>query len=367
MAKKNIKIPLNRPTITSKDINYLKKSASANLFSGKAVKEFEQKFAKFIGRKYAVTTNCGTSALHLSLLALGIEKGDEVILPSYTCVSLLNAITYASGKAILTDCNFDIKNGNINISLEDLKNKITKKTKVIIVPHVFGYPAEIDKIVALGIPVIEDATQSLGGAYKGKKLGSYGAISIFSLHHSKMLATGEGGILATNSKKILAKVKFLGDYETTVISQRLAKPSEYHIQYNYKMSDLNALLGISQLSQIPQFIKRRREIAKIYNRAFKKLADKGVIEIPNNPEKHIFWRYPVKIKKDPREVIKKALKYGIELGRGGYPLIHQYLKLSPKKFPNTEETTHFLFVVPAYPSLTNKETDYIIKVIKKIL
>lgn len=367
MAIKNIKIPLNRPTITSKDINYLKKSATSGLFSGKAVKEFEEKFAKFVGRKYAITTNCGTSALHLSLLALGVKNGDEVILPSYTCVSLLNAITYANGKAVLTDCNFDIKNGNINILLSDLKKKITKKTKVIIVPHVFGYPAEIDKIVALGIPVIEDATQSLGGFYKGKKLGSFGEISIFSLHHSKMLATGEGGILVTNSKKILDKVKFLGDYETTVISQRLAKPSKYHIQYNYKMSDLSARLGISQLSQMPQFIKKRKEIAKIYTKAFKEFADKGIIEIPNNPENHIFWRYPVKIKKNPKEVIKKALEYGIELGRGGYPLIHQYLSFDPKKFPNTEETTRSLFVIPAYPSLTDKEINYLIKIVKKII
>ncbi len=362
MKKENIKIPLNRPTITLKDIDYLKKSVGPDLFSGKSVKEFENKFANYIGRKYAVTTSCGTAALHLALLSLNISEGQEVICPSYTCVSILNAINYLKAKIKLVDCNFDIKNGNFNISIPDLKNKATKKTKAIIVPHTFGYPAQIDKIVALGIPVIEDATQSLGGSYLNKKLGSYGLISIFSLHHSKMLATGEGGILLTDSKKIFDKVNFLGDYALTVISQRLSAPSEYHIQYNYKMSDLNALLGISQLSQVSQFVKKRREIAEIYKLAFKSLA-----EIPDNPKNHIFWRYPVKTKKDPRQILKKALKYGIELGRGGYPLLHQYLKLDGKKFPNTEKTISSLFVVPTYPSLTDKEISYIIETLKKIL
>ena len=362
MKTQKIKIPLNRPTITRKDTDFIKKSVGSDLFYGDYVREFENKFAKFIGKKYAVTTNCGTSALHLALLSLNIGEGQEVICPSYTCVSILNAVNYTGAKIKLVDCNFDIKNGNLNISFSDLKKKITNKTKAIIVPYVFGYPAEIDKIVALGIPVIEDATQSIGGLYKGKKLGSYGVISVFSLHHSKMLAVGEGGILLTDSKEIFDKVNFLGDYDHTVISQRLTAPSEYHIQYNYKMSDLSALLGISQLAQIPQFIKRRKEITKIYKKAFK-----GLAEIPDDPKDHIFWRYTVKTKKDPREIIREALKYGIELGRGGYPLLHHFLKLDGKEFPNTEEAVSSLFVVPLYPSLTNKEIDYIIKVVKKIL
>jgi len=362
MKKQKIKIPLNRPTITTKDIDYIKKSVSSDLFSDKLVKEFENKFAKYIGRKYAVTTSSGTAALHLALLSLGIGEGEEVICPSYTCISLLNAVNYLKAKIKLVDCNFDVKNGNFNISFSDLKSKVTEKTKAIIIPHVFGYPAEIDKIVSLGIPVIEDFTQSLGGSYLNKKLGSYGIISISSLHHSKMMATGEGGILLTDSQKIFDKVNFLGDYALTVISQRLTPPSEYHVQYNYKMSDLNALLGISQLNQIPQFIKRRKEIAKIYTRSLK-----GLAKIPNNPKNHIFWRYPVKTKKDPRMIIKEALKCGIELGRGGYPLLHQYLKLDNKDFPNTEKTISSLFVIPAYPSLTNKEINYIIKTLKKIL
>jgi len=364
MQKENIKIPLNRPTITTRDIEHIKSSVGSDLFSDKFVKEFESKFANYIGKKYAVTTNSGTAALHLALLALGIKEGQEVICPSYTCVSILNAINYLNAKVKLVDCNFDIKNGNFNISIEDLRNKVTEETKAIIVPYVFGYPAEIDKIVALGVPVIEDITQSVGGSYLGKKLGSFGVISISSLHHSKMAATGEGGILLTDSKEILERVNFLGDYAVTVISQRLSEPSDYHVQYNYKMSDLSAILGVSQLEQVPQFIERRREIAQIYTNGLKDVVG---INIPDSPKDHIFWRYPVETKKDPREIIKKALGCGIELGRGGYPLLHQYLKLDTKDFPNTERTITSLFVLPAYPSLTNEEIEYVIKTLKEIL
>lgn len=362
MKRKKIKIPLNRPTLTKKDIDYLRKSATPNLFSEEIIKKFEKKFADYIGRKYAMTTSSGTAALHLALLSLGIKEEDEVICPSYTCVALLNAINYLGAKPELVDCNFDVKKEDFNISFSELKNKITSKTKAVIVPHMFGYPAEIDKIINLKIPVIEDATQALGNFYHNKKLGSYGIISFFSLHYSKMITTGMGGILLTDSKELFERARFLGDYEFTIISQRLKSQIDYWVQYNYKMSDLNAVLGISQLSQVNQFIKKRREIAKIYSKSFKKLA-----EVPLSFKNHNFWRYIIRTKKDPREVIKKAMSYGIEAGRGVYPPLHRYLKMSDKLFPNTEKAILSLIAIPLYPSLNKKEINYIIKVFKKIL
>jgi perosamine synthetase len=230
------------------------------------------------------------------------------------------------------------------------------------VPHTFGCPAEIDKIIGLGIPVIEDATQALGENYLEKKLGSYGLISIFSLYSSKMITTGTGGILLTDSKEIFDKIKFLGDYEVTVVEQRFSESSDYHIQYNYKMSDLNAILGISQLDQIDDFIKRRKEIAKIYNNAFKDLA-----ELPVEAENHTFWRYPIKIKKDQVSLIKKALEQGIELGRGVHPALHRFLKLDNNQFLNTEKACSSLIVLPTYPSFKEEEIDYLVEKLKEIL
>lgn len=358
---KKIKIPLNRPTITKKDIDFLKKSGGFS-FPEETVKKFEQNFAEYIGRKYALAVNSGTSALHLALLAIGVKENDEVILPSYTCVALLNAINYVKAKPKLIDCNFNIKTGDFNVSFLDIKKEITKKTKAIIVPHMFGNPAEIDKICTLGISVIEDATQSLGGEYLGKKLGSYGAVSIFSLHHSKMMTTGSGGMLFADSKELIDKAKFLSDYEFSVVKQRLSQPDDYNVQYNYKMAGLNVALGISQLSQLNGFVQKRKKIAKLYESHLKNIA-----EIPAVSKENVFWRFPVKTKKDPKEVIEKALKHGIELGRGVYPPLHQYLNMQDSLFENTKKAIDSLVVLPIYPSLTAKEADYLIKIVKKVI
>jgi len=226
----------------------------------------------------------------------------------------------------------------------------------------FGFPAEIEKIVGLGIPVIEDATQSFGGLYKGKKIGGFGAISIFSTHYSKMITTGTGGILATDSEDLFKKAKFYGDYESTIVSQRLKGVDGYQIQYNYKNSDLNAVLGISQLDQINHFVKRRKEIAKIYSKLLR-----STIKFPLFSEENIFWRYVIETKKNPIAVIKEAKKYGIDLGRGVYPPLHQYLKMNDDLFPNTKKAISSLIALPIYPSLTDKEINYLMKVLNKIL
>ena len=357
-----IRIPLNRPTLTKKDKISFKKLAVLDIFSGETIKKFENRFARYIERKYAISTNSGTSALHLALLALDIKENDEVICPSYTCVALLNAISYVKAEAKLVDCNFNVEKGDFNISLLDLKNKISSKTKAIIVPHMFGFPAEIEKIIKLGIPVIEDATQSLGGEYLGKKLGSYGAISIFSVHSSKMMTTGTGGVFVTDSENLYKKAKFFGDYESTIVEQRLKKPDSYNVQYNYKISDLNVYLGISQLDQLNQFVKKRKSIAGIYSKALN-----GSAKLPVLSKENIFWRYVIKIDKNPIDVIKEATKYGIEIGRGVYPPLHQYLKINDELFKNTKKAISQLIALPIYPSLTDKEINYLIKVLKKIL
>lgn len=363
--EKEIKIPLNQPTITKKDISYFKKSFNPELFSflsRKIIKEFNDKFANYIGRKYAMTCTSGTTALHLALMALDIKEGEEVICPSYISVALLHAINYLKAKPILTDCNFDVKKGDFNISFLDVRNKISSRTKAIIVPHAFGYPAEIDRIITLGIPVVEDAAQALGGFYHNKKIGNFGEISLFSFHYSKMMTTGEGGILLTNSKELFEKIRFLADKESTVISQRLDPHPDYHVQYNYMMDGLSSVLGISQLNQIDEFVKKRKEIAQIYTQSLKEIA-----EVPLFFKDNVFWRYIIRTKKDSREVIKEGLKYGIELGRGVYPPLHQYLRMSDRLFPNTKKAISSIIAVPIHPSLNKKEIHYIIKILKKIL
>jgi len=358
--KQKIIIPLNRPTLTLRDKNDFKKMAvsASGFLSGEVVEEFEARFAKYAGRKYGLAVNCGTSALHLALLALGIRRGDEIACPSYTCVALLNAINYIGAKPRLVDCNFDVKNGDFNISVRDLKKSMTGKTKAVIVPHMFGLPAEIDKISSLGVPIIEDGTQALGGKYRGKKIGSLGIISFFSLHSSKMMSTGAGGIFLTDSKKLFEKAKFFGDYESKVVSWRLKSPGSYKVQYNYKMSPVNAVLGVSQLTQIDEFVEKRRDVAKIYASSFKNAAEATAAS-----ENNVFWRYIIKVNKNPKKIIEESLKRGVELGRGVYPPLHRYLKIKASLFPNTEKAVSSVIAVPIYPSLDKKEIDYIIKIV----
>lgn len=365
MKQKKIKILLNEPRLTKKDIDFFRKSLTPDIFRFLAkgiIKKFEKKCADYIGRKYAITCTSGTTALHLALMALDIKEGQEVMCPSYVSVAILHAINYLKAKPKLTDCNFDVKKGDFNMSFLDTKNKRSSETKAIIVPHMFGHPAEIDKIINLGIPVIEDATISLGGSYKNKKIGTFGEISLFSFHYSKMITTGEGGILLTDSKELFEKIRFLADKETTVISQRLDPCPDYHVQYNYKMSGLSSLLGISQISQIDEFVEKRKKTAQIYTKHLK-----GLAEVPIYFKDNIFWRYIIKVKKDPSEIIVEGLKYGVELGRGLYPPLHKYLKMDDKLFPNTSKATRSLIALPIYPSLTSAEINYLIRTVKKIL
>ncbi|MDD2731831.1 MAG: aminotransferase class I/II-fold pyridoxal phosphate-dependent enzyme [Candidatus Pacebacteria bacterium] len=351
-----IKIPLNKASITQKDFESFK---PFDLKQG--IAEFENSFKNYIGREFALATSSGTAALHLALLSLEVGENDEVVCPSYTCAAILNALNYVKAKAILIDCNFNVKNNDFNLLFDDLKNKITKNCKAVIVPHAFGFPAQIDKIISLGIPVIEDATQSLGGSLDNKKLGSFGEVSVFSFHQSKMMTTGEGGMLLTDSEDLFKKAEFLCNYEATLVSQRTELKPKYSIQYNYMMNPLGALLGLSQLRQLDDFIEKRRRIAEIYTNELKNKV-LAPIEFNNN----VFWRYIIETE-NPKAAIEKAKDYEIELGRGVYPALHQLIGINPLDFPNTEKALSSLMALPIYPSLKEQEIDYLLKALKKIL
>ena len=182
--------------------------------TGARVEEFEQKMRELIGRRYSRATTSGTTALHISLLALGVGEGDEIIIPSYVCQSVMNAVNYTRAKPILVDID-DSENKGYNISVKTIKTKVTKRTKAIIVPHMFGFPAEIDKIKKEfpSVKVIEDCAQSLGGRYKEKMLGGFGDLSIFSFYATKMISTGHGGMILTDSEEIKKRIDDLMKYD----------------------------------------------------------------------------------------------------------------------------------------------------------
>jgi len=331
-------IPHSKPTLDADDYrSVMDVLQSGNLVQGEQVAGFEDAISSFVGVRNGVAVSSGTAALHLSLIALGAGEGDEVIIPSYVCSALLNAVLYVDALPVVAD----IDGSTFNIAVEDLKRKITKRTKAIIVPHMFGLPADIDEIVSLGIPVIEDCAQSIGARHQGRNTGTFGVCSIFSFYATKMLATGEGGMILSDDDRFAGIARNLRDYDEKDI---------YSVGYNYKMTDIQAALGISQLKKLPSFIEKRRQIADLYNRSLRDISF-PVPAVPDGQE-HIYYRYILRLD-DSSGFMKEMQEIEIGCRRPVFKSLHEYLGLSG--YPVTERAMSRSVSIPLYPSLTDED------------
>jgi perosamine synthetase len=346
---KNKMIPHSKPFVDRKDlIEVSKQIKSGKHATGAKTKEFEKEFAKYHKVKYSRAVNSGTNAIYLALLSLNIKKGDEVILPSYVCQSVLSAVNYTNAKPVFAD----VEKGKFNICYETIKKVVSKKTKAIIVPHMFGIPADIKEIKKLKISVIEDCAQSLGAEIQNKKVGSLGDIGIFSFYATKVISTGQGGMIVTNSKKISDKINDLMKYD-----QR----KTYKIAYNFSLSDIQSSLGLNQLKKLNGFIRKRKEIAKQYDSFFK-----NKFNLIKRPKGSIAFRYLIKF--ENKEKRKKFQTYLMEKKivseQPVFNPLHKYFKLKSLDFKNTEEIQNNVLSLPIYPALKKRE---IKKIIKKVL
>ncbi|VAX38244.1 Aminotransferase, DegT/DnrJ/EryC1/StrS family [hydrothermal vent metagenome] len=339
----------SKPWLDSQDIRSVVDVLKSGQFTqGVKVSEFEEKFTQFQKCKGSVAINSGTAALHLSLLALGIKKGDEVIIPSYVCTALLNAVNYTEATPKIVDVNAD----DFNISFESVKKNLTKKTKAIIVPHMFGQAADIKPLLCLGIPVIEDCAQSVGATYEGKNVGTFGTLSIFSFYATKVMCSGEGGMVSSSNKRLLDKIRDLRNYDNR---------KSYKVRYNYKMTDMAAALGINQLNKLLKIIAQRRKIAKFYNA---QLADMSIdLPVENIGNKHIYFRYVVKTKSKAK-FIKYLQKNGIACAEPVYKPLHQYTKII--SCPVADRLMKEAVSIPIYPFLKVDQIKYIVKLIALI-
>ena len=342
----------SKPTIKKEELQAVNKILkSGQISQGDITRKFENGFSRYIGMRYGIAANSGTAALHLALLALKIKPKDEIIVPTYVCSAVLNAAGYVNASVKLVD----IDPSDFNISIKDLKHKIGPKTKVIIVPHMFGMPADMDRLLSFDIPLIEDCALSLGATYKGKKVGSFGLISIFSFYATKLMTTGEGGMILTNDNKLANTMRDLREYDNK---------DNYLIRYNYKTTDLEAAMGLEQLKKLPSFIKRRQEISHMYTGGFSDLQ----VELPieKKDRTHIYYRYVIKTKGNISYYLKRLSQQGIECKRPVYKPLHRYLKLKDNDFPGATKAYNCVISIPIYPSLENKEVEFIIKKIKKV-
>jgi perosamine synthetase len=340
-------IPHSRPTISEEDISHVGNNLRTGLIAyGDEVRRFEQDLSEYIGVRGGVATNSGTNALYLALTALDIRPGDEVIMPSYVCVSVLHSVKYAGASPVFAD----IEQKSYNIDSGFVAKKITSKTKAIIVPHLFGAAADLDQLSTFGIPIIEDCAQAIGAEYKGRKLGSYGLLSTFSFKATKLITTGHGGMVMTNSEEMLHKLRNFLKYDQL---------EKYQISYNYHLTDFQAAMGRSQLNQLDRFIERRRQISKTYSDVFETLGHQ--VRHNNNG---IFFRYVVEVD-DSIEYARSMKSRGVCCEKPIFKPLHQYV--APKeKLPNTERAMSSALSIPIYPTLSNDEISLVCTAIEKV-
>lgn len=367
------KYPLAKPNIGQKEKTaVLKVLDSGSLSLGPVYQKFEKAFAKALGIKYACAVSSGTAGLHLALIAAGIKAGDEVITTPFSFVASANAILYVGAKPVFVD----IDPLTYNLDASKIEEKINKKTKAILVVHIFGQPAEMKPILAIArinkLLIIEDACESLMASYRGKLAGTFGQSAVFAFYPNKQITTGEGGMIVTSSKNIYELCCSLRNQGRKQGSKWLDHDC---LGYNYRLDEMSAALGLAQLEKISYLISKRREIASWYNQAIKPYN-----EIMQEPEiargnTHSWFVYVIKIKNkkiNRNQVMEKLETAGI-FTKPYLPSIHLlgfYRKLfnyKPGDFPRSEEISRSSLALPFYIGLTKKDCFYIIKKIADII
>lgn len=343
-------IPHSRPTLGPEEKSVVAQVLdSGQIAQGRKTIEFEKKFCAFTGRRYAVAVSSGTSALHLALVALGISRGDEVLLPSYTCAALLHAVDHVGARPVLADIDLE----DFNLSVTDVRKKVRRRTKAVIVPHAFGRAARMEEILNLKIPVIEDGTQALGARVGRKRVGSFGVLSLFSFYATKMITTGEGGMVLTDSPRLAERIHDLRDYD---------KKENFKFRTNSKMTDVEAAMGIEQLKKLPSFIRRRRQIASGYQES---LRGSGLfLPAEDSDRSHVYYRYVVRIPRGFKEWARRLFAQGIDAKSPVFKPLHPYLNLSDSSFPATVQAMKESLSLPIYPSLTDEECNQIYRALQ---
>jgi len=356
-------IPISKPLIGREEKEaVLSVLDSGMITEGSVTKGFEKEFAKFVGAKYAIATDSGTSALHIALISHGIGKDDEIITTPFTFISSVNSIVYTGAKPVFADIEEDTFNINPNL----IEEKITDKTKAIMPVHLYGNPCDIDKINKIAkkynLVVVEDACQAHGASINNKEVGSFNT-TCFSFHPTKNMTTGKGGMITTNEDiaKIANKLKLCGE----------SKSCFYDILgYNYRMTDIHAAIGLEQLKKLPEFNKRRIENAIYFNENIK---SSGII-LPKINEGHVFHQYTIKITKEckkTRDEVVGLLRNNEISAQVYYPLpIHkQELYKEDYKnqsYPISEKVSNEVLSLPVHPVLTEEDLNKIVNVLNSI-
>jgi perosamine synthetase len=362
---KNIRIA--EPHLGQSELTYVNDCLSSNWISstGDYISKFEKAFADFCGSKYAVSTNNGTTALHLALIALGVKPGDEIIVPNLTYIATLNSVTYCGAIPILVD----IEENSKTLNWKEIESHITSKTVGIIPVHVYGHPANMTEINLIaqrhGLWVMEDAAEAHGAKVMGRKVGSLSNCGVFSFYGNKIITTGEGGMVVTNDPEIYSKlILFRG--------QGMDPKRRYWfpvIGFNYRMTNIAAAIGLGQLENVEQILERRAEIASIYKNELCALADKILVVEKELWAEPVNWLYTIYLTESYENLRDDLIKYledqGIETRPVFYPMHEMPPYLQKNNFPVTTKWSFRGINLPTHLNLTDEDIVYICSAIIK--
>jgi perosamine synthetase len=364
-------IPVCEPLMGREESRNVIDCLSTNWISskGKYIAEFEKEFAEFCTTRFAITATSGTSALHLALLSLGVGRGDEVIIPTFTMAATAFAVFYTQATPVLVDCEPE----TFNINPAKVEEKITKRTKVIMVVHLYGHPCDMAAFVRLAkkykLFLVEDAAEAHGAEYRGQRVGSFADVSAFSFYANKIITTGEGGMVVTNSKTIARKVAILKDMAFNPAKRFI----HLAVGFNYRMTNIQAAIGLGQLKKISTFIEKRRKNARLYNSLLKDVKGIGLpVERPY--AKNVYWMYGITVDKEFGMSKKQLREYlsgkGIETRDFFVPVHKQPFyrqlvsDLRRERFPSAEEASRKGFYLPSGSGLDDDKIRYIVSQIK---
>ena len=365
-------VPVNTPSVGGNELKYLSECIQTGWISseGPFIAEFEKRFSQYIGTSFGVAVSSGSAALDIAVQAMGIGPGDEVIMPAFTIISPAQSVVRAGGKPVLVDC--DSKTWNINV--HEIEAKITPKTKAIIVVHIYGLPVDMDPVIAVAkkhnLKVIEDAAEMHGQTYKGRMCGSLADLSIFSFYPNKHITTGEGGMLMCNDADLAAKCAKLRNLAFETTGRRFI---HHELGWNYRMTNMQAALGLAQLEQIDSFIEKKRKIGHYYQEKLNFLKSKG-FDLPLESTEYaenIYWVFAMVTSSEKENEDLNGFLAKNKIGtRPFFWCMHEqpvFLKMGlfkDESYPVSEKIARNGFYIPSGLGLTVEDQDIVVQTIK---
>jgi perosamine synthetase len=372
-------IPIAKPYLTKEEAQAAYDTILTGwITQGPRVKEFEDKFAAYTGAKYAVAVSNCTTALHLSMIVAGIGPGDEVICPSMSYIATANVIKYVGATPVFAEVNSDY-----NLDIESVEKLINVKTKAILIVHQIGMPADIDAFTALArkydIALVEDAACAVGAAYKGHKIGSHSDLVCFSFHPRKVISTGDGGMVTTSREDYYNRMKLLRQHGMSVNdrvrheSKKVIFEDHLEVGYNYRLTDIQASVGIKQLEKLDWLIEERRKIALQYNEAFK---DFDFLRLPVEKEGYFsnYQSYSIYLKEhcpiSRNDLMEKMLDAGISTRRGimtSHRETAYRTEYAGLELPVSEDASDRSIILPLYIPMAQEDVQFVINTFKELI